>query len=97
MLFLLGSVLAKAQPATPLSDEALLDRVQKQTFNYFWEGGEPTSGAAPERIHEDVYPRNDADVVTSGGTGFGIMATIAAIERGFISRKAGRKRLQKLA
>ncbi|MEQ8703807.1 MAG: glucoamylase family protein [Phaeodactylibacter sp.] len=84
-------------PAVAQSDEALLDRVQQQTFNYFWEGGEPISGAAPERIHEDVYPQDDADVVTSGGTGFGIMATIAAIERGYISRKTGRKRLQKLA
>lgn len=88
--FLSGTAVAQ-------SDEALLDRVQQQTFNYFWEGGEPISGAAPERIHEDVYPQDDADVVTSGGTGFGIMATIAAIDRGFISRKAGRKRLQKLA
>lgn len=84
-------------PTIAQSDEALLDRVQQQTFNYFWEGGEPISGAAPERIHEDIYPQNDADVVTSGGTGFGIMATIAAIDRGFISRKAGRKRLQQLA
>jgi len=97
VLFLLSSVRAELQPAAPLSDEALLDQVQQQTFNYFWEGGEPISGAAPERIHEDFYPRNDPSVVTSGGSGFGIMATIAAIERGFISRKAGRKRLQKLA
>ena len=80
------------------ADTTLLDRVQRETFNYFWEGGEPISGAAPERIHMDgVYPQSDADVVTSGGTGFGIMATIVAIERGFITREAGRARLTKLA
>ncbi len=86
-----------AQYQEVLTDDELLDRVQQQTFNYFWEGGEPISGAAPERIHEDVYPQNDADIVTSGGTGFGIMATIAAIDRGFITHKEGRKRLQHLA
>ncbi|MDX1409458.1 MAG: glucoamylase family protein, partial [Saprospiraceae bacterium] len=78
--------------------DALLDQVQQQTFNYFWEGGEAISGAARERIHLDgIYPHSDQDVVTSGGTGFGIMATIAAIERGFITRKQGWNRLWQLA
>ncbi|MCB9292134.1 MAG: beta-glucosidase [Lewinellaceae bacterium] len=96
--FLFVSPAVFAQPKGLPSDEALLDRVQQETFNYFWEGGEPVSGAARERIHEDgIYPHDDADIVTSGGTGFGIMATVAAIERGFITRKAGRKRLQHLA
>ncbi|MEZ4992369.1 MAG: glucoamylase family protein [Saprospiraceae bacterium] len=79
-------------------EEALLDKVQQQTFNYFWEGGEPISGAACERVHMDnIYPSNDADIVTSGGTGFGIMALIAGIERGFISRKNGYQRMNQLA
>ncbi len=78
-------------------DEELLDQVQKETFNYFWEGGDLFSGAAPERIHMDgIYPSNDSDVVTIGGTGFGIMATIAAIHREFITREEGFERLQKL-
>ena len=78
------------------SDE-LLDRVQRETFNYFWNGGEPISGAAPERIHMDnIYPSDDKNIVTSGGTGFGIMATIVGIERGFITRKQALSRLVKL-
>jgi len=82
-----------------LSDEetALLDQVQRQTFNYFWKGGEPISGAARERIHTDgIYPHDDAEIVTSGGTGFGIMATLAGIERGFITRQEGFQRLNQL-
>lgn len=79
------------------SDSLLLDKVQQQTFNYFWEGGEPTSGAARERIHPNgVYGVHGADIVTSGGTGFGIMATLAGIERGFITREEGFERLNKL-
>ncbi len=46
-----------------LSDDALLDTVQRRTFNYFWDGAEPNSGLARERIHMDgVYPENDQNV-----------------------------------
>ena len=55
-----------------------LDTVQRRTFNYFWDGAEPNSGLARERIHMDgVYPENERNVVTSGGSGFGIMAVLA--------------------
>jgi hypothetical protein len=78
-------------------DSDLLDKVQQQTFNYFWEAGEPTSGGARERFHPDgVYGVNGGYIVTSGGTGFGIMATLVGIERGFITRKEGYDRLKKL-
>ena len=55
-----------------------------------WEGAEPTSGLACERIHTDgVYPENDADIVTTGGSGFGIAGLLVGIERGFITREEG--------
>lgn len=69
----------------PLSDSELLDLVQEQTFNYFWEGAEPVSGMARERYHEDE-PDHDKDIITTGGSGFGLMAMIMAVERGFITR-----------
>ena len=70
-----------------LSDEELLDLVQQQTIDYFWDGAEPLSGMARERLHMDnQYPAQDKDVVTSGGTGFGLMAILVGVERGFISR-----------
>lgn len=69
------------------SDEALLDTLQRQTFSYFREGAEPNSGMARERIHmDDVYPQNDQSVVTLGGSGFGVMAILVGVERGFITR-----------
>lgn len=80
-----------------LTDSALLDEVQYQTFNYFWEGAEPTSGMARERFHtDDVYPENDKHIVTLGGTGFGVMAILVGIERDFISREEGFERLQQI-
>ncbi|UOB17141.1 glucoamylase family protein [Abyssalbus ytuae] len=80
-----------------IPDSTLLDSVQKQTFNYFWEGAEPNSGMARERIHMDnIYPLNDQSVVTTGGTGFGLMAILVGIERGFITREQAVERYEKI-
>lgn len=79
----------------PLSDKALLDRVQRYTLRYFWEFGHPVSGMARER--SNPVPQYDSlKTVTTGGTGFGIMAMIAGAERGFIDRAALQKRLHKI-
>ena len=79
------------------STDSLLTQVQRQTFEYFWNGAEPNSGMAPERINVDgIYPQNDRDVVATGGSGFGIMAILTAIHRNFISRKEGEQRLEKI-
>jgi hypothetical protein len=80
-----------------ISDDSLLTLVEYRTFQYFWNGAEPTSGAARERYHADnVYPENDKHIITSGGTGFGVMAILVGIERNFITREAGLERLTKL-
>lgn len=80
-----------------LSDEELLDKVEKQTFKYFWEGAEPISGAGRERYHsDDVYPQNDKNTVATGSTGFGIMSIIASIDRGYVSKADGVKRLNQI-
>src|SRR5437879_10478856 len=59
-----------------ITDNALLDLVQKQTFKYFWDFGHPTSGLARER-------NTSGDVVTTGGSGFGIMAIVVGVNRQF--------------
>ena len=79
-----------------ISDDSLLTLVQYQTFRYFYDGAEPTSGLAPERIHGDGdYREKDKHIITTGGSGFGMMAILAGIERGFISRNDGFKHLKK--
>lgn len=62
-----------------LTDDELLTLVQQQTFKYFWDYAHPVSGLARERL-------GSGDVVTTGGSGFGLMALIVGTERGFISR-----------
>ncbi len=79
------------------AENQLLDSIQYQTFQYFWEGAEPTSGMARERIHMDnIYPQNDQNVITLGGSGFGVMAILVGIKRGFISREEAFVRFQKI-
>jgi len=69
-----------------ISDEELLTKVQQQTFHYFWDLAHPVSGLARER-------NSSGDIVTTGGSGFGILSIIVGIERGFISRQQGVDRL----
>lgn len=72
-----------------IPNEQLLDSVQRRTFRYFWDFAHPVSGLARERS-------TSGELVTSGGSGFGIMAIIAAVNRGFITRAEGLARLQKI-
>lgn len=77
-----------------LTDEQLLTLVQKQTFRYFWDFGHPVSGMARERSNTTSNYGNE--VVTTGGTGFGVMAIIVAAERKFITREQAAARTKKI-
>ena len=72
-----------------MSDEELLTSVQEATFRYFYHFGHPVSGMARER-------NSSANTVTSGGTGFGLMALPVAVERGFVSRDSAAARALKI-
>jgi hypothetical protein len=78
----------QAQPKAKLTDDQLLDLVQKQTFRYFWDFGHPVSGLSRER--SNIAYEYGHEVVTTGGTGFGIMAIVVASERKWITREQSR-------
>ena len=79
----------------PLTDEEMMDLVQRETFKYFWDFAESDSKAARERYLPN-NPSQDQHVVTTGGTGFGMMAILVAIERGYVSRSEAVSRLQSI-
>jgi hypothetical protein len=86
-----GNALGEIQK---ISDDSLLNLVEYRTFQYFWDGAESASGMARERFHVDgVYPENDKNIVTVGGSGFGVMSILAGIKRGYITREQGCQRL----
>jgi len=72
-----------------ISDDELIDLVQRQTFGYFWEFGHPLCGLARER-------NTSGDIVTIGGSGFGVMSLIVGMERQHISRDDGLNRLDQI-
>lgn len=80
-----GSESPRALAALP--DEDLIDRVQRQTFRFFWDGAHPHSGLAPDRCTTRVDCHIDSPMAI-GGTGFGVMAILVAVERGWVTRDA---------
>ena len=73
-----------------MSDEQLLSMVQEACFRYYWEGAHPVAGLALENIP------GDKNLVATGASGFGIMAMLVGIERGFITRAQGVERMLKI-
>ncbi|WP_437918626.1 glucoamylase family protein [Sphingobacterium sp. LRF_L2] len=72
-----------------ISTDELLTKIQQQTFKYFWDIAHPSYGMIRERD-------GSGETVTTGGTGFGIMAILVGIERGFITREQGLERTKKI-
>lgn len=79
-----------------LSDDELLDIVQQQTFKYFWDFAGTSSGLAKERSQADAYGGQGANIVTIGGSGFGLAAFPVAVERGWVTRAQAIQRLEKI-
>ena len=73
-----------------LSDDELLTMLQEACFRYYWEGAHPMAGATLENIP------GDERIVATGASGFGIMALIVGVDRGFITREQGIERLTKI-
>jgi hypothetical protein len=74
-----------------LPDSALLELVQKQTFRYFWDFAHPVSGLARERSNIAYDYGNE--VVTIGGSGFGVMDIVVAASRKWVTREQAVNRL----
>ncbi|HTW57329.1 MAG TPA: glucoamylase family protein [Terriglobales bacterium] len=73
-----------------MSDDELLNMLEEACFRYYWEGADPESGGTRENIP------GDNRIVATGATGFGIMALVVGVDRGFITREQGLERLTKL-
>jgi hypothetical protein len=77
-----------------LPDQELVELVQRQTFRFFWEGSHPVSGLAPDS--SPTRKDHVEDLVAIGGSGFGVMALIVAVERGWVTREAALDRLERM-
>lgn len=73
-----------------MSDDELLTMLQKACFRYYWEAAHAKAGMTLENV-----PGDDR-IVATGASGFGIMALIVGVDRGFISRDQGLERLARI-
>ena len=73
-----------------MTDDELLTMVQRASFRYYWDGAEPNSGMALES-----QPGPD-HLVAMGASGFGVMALVVAVDRGFITREQGAERMLRI-
>lgn len=82
---LLGQTLAHGQPtAQPYrlsqADAAFLDSLERDTFRYFWETGNPRNGLVPDRAPTPSF-------CSIAAVGFGLTAYLIGVERGYITRR----------
>ena len=94
LIILLLSVTSLSAQKKNLTDDQLLDLVQKQTFRYFWDYAHPVSGLSRERSNKS-FDYGD-EVTTIGGSGFGVMSIIVAADRKWITRDTAARFLLKI-
>ena len=73
-----------------MNDDELLTMLQEACFRYYWEAADPYAGMALENI-----PGDDR-IMATGASGFGIMALVVGVDRGFITREQGARRLNEI-
>jgi hypothetical protein len=73
-----------------LSDDEMLTMLQEACFRYYWEGAHPVAGATLENVP------GDERIVSTGASGFGIMALVVGVDRRFITREQGVARLTQI-
>ncbi len=73
-----------------MTDDELLTMLQEECFRYYWESAGTHSGMSRENV-----PGDDR-IVATGASGFGIMALVVGVERGFITREQGAERVAKI-
>jgi autotransporter-associated beta strand protein len=81
-----GDLAPAAGPQTFASDDAFLDYVERQTFNFFWNEVNLSNGLIRDKSAVG-WP------CAIGGAGFGLGAIDIAIERGWITRSSGAERV----
>ncbi len=72
-------------------DTTLVDMVQRYTTRWFREQAHPQTGMTRERTGD-----THGDIVTTGGTGFGIMALVAGVRHDYLTRDDAREQITRI-
>jgi hypothetical protein len=76
------------------ADELFVEDLERRSFQYFWEQGDPNTGLVPDRARTDSSRLDDDhhNVGSIAATGFGLTALCIAAERRWIDRTQARGR-----
>lgn len=85
-------VVNPVNPENNYSDTQLLEMVQKDALKYFWDYAESNTKLARERYYTD-NPGQDAQVISTGGSGFGLMTILVGIKNGYVTKAEAVTRL----
>src|SRR5207244_4525382 len=83
-------------PKFSARDEALLEDLERRSFQYFWDQGNPRTGLVLDRTHTDgsATDENHRAVASIAATGFGLTALCIAAERRWVDPIAARERVR---
>jgi len=75
-------------------DELFLEDLERRSFQYFWEEGDPKTGLVPDRARMDgsALDESHRNVASIAATGFGLTGLCIAAESGWIDRAQARER-----
>jgi hypothetical protein len=73
-------------------DEQFLEELERATFQFFWDQGNPKTGLVKDRCN--TRTTDNGIVASIAATGFGLTALCIADKRGYISRAAALERVR---
>jgi len=82
-----GSLTRDGSPGqAPAADDAMLDDLERRTFDFFWSTADPATGLVPDRAPTPSFS-------SIAAVGFGLTAYPIGVARGYVSRAAARDRV----
>jgi len=75
-----------AMPILSAEDDQFLNEVEKASFLFFWEQGNPKTGMVKDRCNLHLPDRKEASSIAA--TGFGLTALCIADQRGYMTKGA---------
>ncbi len=82
---------SSTMPILSTEDDQFLNDVEKASFQFFWEQGNPKTGMVKDRCNLHLPDRKEASSIAA--TGFGLTALCIGDQRGFVGKGAALERV----
>jgi hypothetical protein len=79
-----------AQKPTSITDEQLLEELQRRAIRYFWENADPGTGLVNDRANN--FAEDNYTAASTAATGYGLAALAIGVDHGWLDRTAAADR-----